>query len=293
MNALSLIQQEVWLYLLGVLSSDKTTEISSLLEMNQSYRHLASSLPSGTTSLILKTALQHHLHRFSNPTYASLISSITAEPTTAANGQVAVSAPGSTTSGNADAVKPSSGMTKSTSQMALSASAPKAPSAVSTGPDTPGGEHDTLTLRAQYMRLLPPPPTAPLTRHGYLSTLTEVLGRYYAAHYPLDAGLAELDLGDEPKAWVYLATPFCCCFSRPIAVYLAFEALMDRIRNFPPMPSRLASLLTLFRLSMPDLFEYFEDEQINYIAVAQSWLTTMLGKELWLADVLRLWGGSP
>jgi hypothetical protein len=56
------------------------------------------------------------------------------------------------------------------------------------------------------------------------------------------------------------------------------------------MPSRLASLLTLFRLAQPELFEYFEDEQVPYIQVAMSWVRTLLSKEMWLGDVLRLWG---
>ena len=58
------------------------------------------------------------------------------------------------------------------------------------------------------------------------------------------------------------------------------------------MPSRLASLLTLFRHALPDLWSYFEDEQVPYLEIATSWLQTMLAKELWLSDVLRLWGQS-
>lgn len=68
------------------------------------------------------------------------------------------------------------------------------------------------------------------------------------------------------------------------------HGLTDRVGSFPPLPSRLASLLTLFRQSQPELFSYFEDEQVRYVEVATSWLTTMLSKEMWLGDVLRLWG---
>jgi hypothetical protein len=49
-------------------------------------------------------------------------------------------------------------------------------------------------------------------------------------------------------------------------------------------------LLTLFRLALPELFSYFEDEQVPYVNVALSWLTTLLAKEMWLGDILRLWG---
>jgi len=62
------------------------------------------------------------------------------------------------------------------------------------------------------------------------------------------------------------------------------------IDHFPPLPSRLASLLTLFRQVEPDLHSYFEDEQVPYVEVTMSWLTTLLSREMWLGDVLRLWG---
>ena len=29
--------------------------------------------------------------------------------------------------------------------------------------------------------------------------------------------------------WVYLVTPFVCCLTRPVAVFLAFQKLMDRL----------------------------------------------------------------
>jgi hypothetical protein len=64
----------------------------------------------------------------------------------------------------------------------------------------------------------------------------------------------------------------------------------DAEGTFPSLPSRLASLLTLFRLAQPELFAYFEDEQVRYVEIATSWLTTLLSKEMWLGDVLRLWG---
>jgi len=56
------------------------------------------------------------------------------------------------------------------------------------------------------------------------------------------------------------------------------------------MPERLATLLTLFRLAQPDLYAYFEDEQLRFTDIATGWLSTMLSKEMWLGDVLRLWG---
>lgn len=60
--------------------------------------------------------------------------------------------------------------------------------------------------------------------------------------------------------------------------------------DFPPLPSRLGTMLGLFRLALPELHAYFEDEQVPMTQVAMSWMTTLLSREMWLGDVLRLWG---
>lgn len=49
-------------------------------------------------------------------------------------------------------------------------------------------------------------------------------------------------------------------------------------------------MLGLFRLALPELHAYFEDEQVPMTQVAISWMTTLLSREMWLGDVLRLWG---
>jgi hypothetical protein len=52
-----------------------------------------------------------------------------------------------------------------------------------------------------------------------------VLGKYW--NEEKDDG-RKVDDGDE-KNWVYLATPFVCCYARPVAVFLAFQKLMERM----------------------------------------------------------------
>jgi len=53
--------------------------------------------------------------------------------------------------------------------------------------------------------------------------LEEVLGKYYNE---------EQGVPGEEVGWVYLATPFVCCYARPVAVFLAFQKLMERISAF-------------------------------------------------------------
>ncbi|KAL1406996.1 hypothetical protein Q8F55_006409 [Vanrija albida] len=274
------VRGEVWMYLLGVLDSDKTSEMTSLKALRQEYNALPSTLPSDLASLLLKTALAHHNRRFESPTYESLISSITAEPTSGA-GTAANSAPGSrATSGY--------GITPLASLVAQASGTSPSPSSDDRGGSGP----------------LVPPPTASPTRAQYLSLMEDVLGKYWhsadcqPSSIEVAAGAGDSTgprtrwLPGQPPApadWVYLATPFVCCLARPMAVFYGFEALMDKLKAWPPLPSRLGSVLGLFRSALPELHEYFEDEQVPMTAVAMSWMTSLLSREMWLPDVLRLW----
>jgi hypothetical protein len=61
--------------------------------------------------------------------------------------------------------------------------------------------------------------------------LEEVLGKYYNEEKA--AGRLQIQGGEEVD-WVYLATPFVCCYARPVAVFLAFQKLMERISKSSP-----------------------------------------------------------
>lgn len=207
------------MYLLNVLSEDKTSEITSLINLNASYKSLLSSLPSNVTSLLLKTALAHHTHRFFNPTYAGLISSITAEPPPASQTHIRES---STKSLNiqSDPYNP-------TPSFAL----------------PPSDSEDALTLRSQFIRFLPPPPSSPPSRHGYLTMLEEVLGKFWNAEKQQGRDeeyrrKVSRGLEGSEKDWVYLVTPFVCCLTRPVAVFLALSKLMQRIGMIPSLDLR-------------------------------------------------------
>lgn len=66
--------------------------------------------------------------------------------------------------------------------------------------------------------------------------------------------------------------------------------LIHRTGSFPPLSSRLAMFLTLFKMAIPELFLYFEEEQVRYVDVGLSWVRTLFAKEMWLGNVMRLWG---
>lgn len=284
------VRGEVWLYLLNVLSEDKTTEITTIMALASTYQLLSSSLPSTITSLLLKTALQHHTRRFFNPTYADLISSLTAESPTHSG---PIDAPNKF---QAQPYTQGNGITNQSTSLTHTHNQNGSTSGLAGSNSFGSGSIDideTLTLRSQYGRFLPPPPTTPPTRQAFLAEVEEVLGKFW--HAENDAGRdgewrrRRTGIDGSEREWVWLVTPFVCCLTRPVAVFLGFQGLMQRMQSFPPIPHRLASFLTLFRRALPDLFNYFEDEQVQYVDVAMSWMATLFSKEMWLENVLRLW----
>lgn len=309
------------MYLLGVLSEDKTSEMTLMKQLRVNYAALPSTLPSELTSLVLQTALAHHTRRFENPTYESLITALTAETTTPLQSQTIQGPSGSrsssvgTTSLTASSLlnntyASSSPYTSYSNSPPMSGTNPMNPPHLSLDDGSPAA-----MFRAK--GFLIPTPSGPPSRHGYIALIEEVLGKYWhASGCTPKPGDAEAEPhGDRsprpnwrpgeapaPADWVYLATPFVCCLARPIAVFYGFENLMDRMstcgwktradveEDFPPLPSRLGTMLGLFRLALPELHAYFEDEQVPMTQVAMSWMTTLLSREMWLGDVLRLWG---
>ncbi|WWC89306.1 uncharacterized protein L201_004227 [Kwoniella dendrophila CBS 6074] len=335
------VRGEVWLYLLEVLSEDKTSEITSLLSLNTKYQGLKYDLPSELTANLLKIALRHHTKRFKNETYAGLITSLTST-----NNQSKSSLNANEKGKNRLTAGVSGGggggtNSQKSSPMIMSIER-NAPPSFSLGGNMnlnddkhdhhhyyrdeidqtqnqnqnqnilidsnthnmEDEEHDLNTIRSQLSRILPPPPTKPPSRHHYLSILEEVLGKYHnvkISNNKDNDNVGEKEEEEEKRItynelmenyendWIYLVTPFICVLSRPVGIFLGFQKLMERLKKFPSIPSRLASFLSLFRIALPELHSYCEDEQVPYVEVAMSWMTSLLSREMWLGDILRLW----
>lgn len=220
----------------GGSDTSAAAEITSALTLNTTYTALPSNLPSHLTSLLLPAALAHHTHRFESPTYAGLISSITGINGTPTPGSAPMGH--TTSSGSSGFPQRDGGSSNLSSVPTLHSQNPTAAVSPSSSPDDP---LDNLTLRPR--SLLPTPPSAPLTRHAYLSMIENVLGKYYQtilsdAEQPVPANARELvkawggGWGGSEVDWVYLVTPFACCLSRNVAVYNGFRKLMDRMRMF-------------------------------------------------------------
>jgi hypothetical protein len=94
---------------------------------------------------------------------------------------------------------------------------------------------ETLTLRSQYGRFLPPPPSTPPSRQAFLAEVEEVLGKFWNAEKEQKRDgewrRRQTGLDGSEKDWVWLVTPFVCCLTRPMAVFLGFQKLMHRMRE--------------------------------------------------------------
>lgn len=101
------------------------------------------------------------------------------------------------------------------------------------------------------------------------------------------------NLNDFHPSLVYLCAPFAQCVRAEAGIYFAFERLMKMIEDYNavyPLPQRVASFLTLFRTTLPELHAYFEAEEVDLVAVATSWLQHLLAREMQINDLMRLWG---
>ncbi|KAF7727441.1 hypothetical protein EC973_007510 [Apophysomyces ossiformis] len=53
---------------------------------------------------------------------------------------------------------------------------------------------------------------------------------------------------------------------------------------------RVANFMTLFRYVLPDLCNYFEEEEVDLNEWVTSWLSNLLAREMQFEDLVRLWG---
>ncbi|KAJ3095230.1 hypothetical protein HDU97_007134 [Phlyctochytrium planicorne] len=93
-------------------------------------------------------------------------------------------------------------------------------------------------------------------------------------------------------ALVYLCGPFANVLGLEPDVFYCFTSMMQRIEDYyssNDLNSRLSDFLMLFRTLIPDLYNHFEEEEVDFKDWATSWFQCFLAKELPLDCVLRLW----
>lgn len=95
---------------------------------------------------------------------------------------------------------------------------------------------------------------------------------------------------------VHICAPFVITMDTEFDVYSCFERVANAICNTTSsqqqrahINQRVAQFLSYFRTLMPELYNYFEEEELDVGEWAASWLRYLLAKELPIQSVLALW----
>ncbi|CAD6885190.1 unnamed protein product [Tilletia controversa] len=97
---------------------------------------------------------------------------------------------------------------------------------------------------------------------------------------------------DFHPALVSLCAPFVECIPNETGMYFSFAKLMRMLEDYNslyPLTERVSTFLTLFRITLPELHEYFEEEEVDIVGFATRWLQDLLSSEMRIGDVMRLW----
>eukprot|EP00033_Pygsuia_biforma_P003328 GCRY01003647.1.p1 GENE.GCRY01003647.1~~GCRY01003647.1.p1 ORF type:complete len:343 (-),score=85.49 GCRY01003647.1:76-1104(-) len=90
-----------------------------------------------------------------------------------------------------------------------------------------------------------------------------------------------------------LLIPFVKTFEKEVDIFFCFQTLVEKVvwRNYSRFQCayHVAKLSTLFRLTMPELYEYFEEEDLPTNEWALEWVQSLLASALPLQSVTRLW----
>ncbi|KAJ1848696.1 hypothetical protein LPJ73_003902 [Coemansia sp. RSA 2703] len=93
-------------------------------------------------------------------------------------------------------------------------------------------------------------------------------------------------------ALVPACAPFVITMENDCDVYSCFERLANVLHESSQernINKRVAQFLSYFRTLMPELYNYFEEEDLDVGEWASSWLRYLLSKELPTPSVLSLW----
>ncbi|KAG0739042.1 hypothetical protein G6F57_001570 [Rhizopus arrhizus] len=93
-------------------------------------------------------------------------------------------------------------------------------------------------------------------------------------------------------SFVSLVAPFIYVMDTECDAYFCFERIMQALEEYNSsfsLKEQVAYFMTLFRCSLPELCNYFEDEEVEIHDWSTSWLQNLLSKEMRFENLVRLW----
>ncbi|KAI8379569.1 rab-GTPase-TBC domain-containing protein [Radiomyces spectabilis] len=97
---------------------------------------------------------------------------------------------------------------------------------------------------------------------------------------------------DYHPALIPLCAPFIYTMEHEYDAYHCFDHLMRAIDEYytqNPIKECMAQFMSLFRYVLPDLCNYFEEEEVDLNEWVTSWLQNLLSKEMTFDNLVRLW----
>eukprot|EP00127_Corallochytrium_limacisporum_P003934 Clim_evm19s155 gene=Clim_evmTU19s155 len=112
--------------------------------------------------------------------------------------------------------------------------------------------------------------------------MENVLGTYLNYHTEVDFS----------PSLVHMCVPIVHVCDHESEVYYIFERIMDRVNerfNGEALHRSMSEFLHVFRSTLPDLYEHFEEQEVEVQLWASNWLRHIFCTELKLKHLLRLW----
>jgi len=91
---------------------------------------------------------------------------------------------------------------------------------------------------------------------------------------------------------LFLLLPFVYLNKNESNAFFCFDAFTKKLEEALPAEERahtVAKFMSFFQILLPELFDYFEEEEVGPKDFASSWFSFVLSKELQLHNTLRLW----
>ncbi|KOS13422.1 ankyrin repeat-containing protein [Malassezia pachydermatis] len=295
------VRGEVWLYLLGVLSSDKSQEMTAVRSKFLEYESVSKRIP-GVEKQIRTEVLRYFRQRMETHQIsqhrdgASMLRNFRAVSSAQSLGDSSESLP--TLSKIKETEHPCFPRILPSTQYGLSTMRSNSniddSELISEQRKLSQSVENVLCAYLNRHLIATNTPSSSQKRSLYDSTYSSMQIKNHPEYPWLQnaSGSNNLELDEFHPSLVYLCAPFAQCVRAEAGMYFAFEKLMAMIEEYNqthPLSKRVASFMTLFRTTLPELHEYFEAEEVDLLSVATSWLQHLLAREMQMDDLMRLW----
>eukprot|EP00053_Salpingoeca_punica_P006000 m.57834 g.57834 ORF g.57834 m.57834 type:complete len:276 (+) comp13490_c0_seq1:2-829(+) len=88
---------------------------------------------------------------------------------------------------------------------------------------------------------------------------------------------------------VHVCGPLAFALPQPAPLSKMFSSVLERLAGAKALRERVGKFLALFDFFQHDLYQHFEEEELHTNEWLVNWLEGLLGKELPIECVLRLW----